>query len=115
MREHGIGAASSSLIIEVRPLAVRVDDDNDDVVRCVAEQLRLLTNRFRPAVLKWSVAAAKLGADQRLLRRVLDLKADVDVVTSKCNELQLGSSSIVKFKELLVDNMMMDFKWLSTV
>ena len=55
------------------------------------DQYRLLTSRFLPMVFKWNIIATKLGADERLQKKILDLKLKIELIIKKYQELNLSS------------------------
>jgi hypothetical protein len=94
-RAHGItNNATFNLVIEVQTTqTIHVTEDNREIIKCVQDQYRLLTSRFLPAVFKWNITAAKLGADERLQKKILDLKLKVELAIKKYQELNLSSCS----------------------
>ena len=89
LREHGIANPTQTLVIEVKQVEIKVDQDNRYIIESLTDQYRLMTNRFQPLVMKWNIMAAKLGADQQLQHRILDLKASVENLVEKYCELKL--------------------------
>ena len=90
LRAHGLtNAASFNLTIEVEPIRIRVNSDNREIVQCLQDQYRLLNGRFLPALTKWNISAAKLGAEEQLQKRILDHKTRFEMLAQKYLELDL--------------------------
>jgi hypothetical protein len=92
-RAHGItNNATFNLVIEVQTSqTIQVTEDNREIIRCMQDQYRLLTSRFLPMVFKWNIIATKLGADERLQKKILDLKLKIELIIKKYQELNLSS------------------------
>ena len=92
-RAHGItNNATFNLVIEVQTSqTIQVTEDNHEIIRCMQDQYRLLTSRFLPMVFKWNIIATKLGADERLQKKILDLKLKIELIIKKYQELNLSS------------------------
>jgi len=92
-RAHGItNNATFNLVIEVPTTqTIHVTEDNREIIKCVQDQYRLLASRFLPAVFKWNITAAKLGANERLQKKILDLKLKIELAIKKYQELNLSN------------------------
>lgn len=92
-RAHGItNNATFSLVIDVQPFqTIQVNQDNREIIRCMQEQYRLLTSRFLPVVFKWNILSAKLGSEEQLQKKILDLKLRVELAIKKYQEINLSS------------------------
>ncbi|KAI9561766.1 hypothetical protein GHT06_012727 [Daphnia sinensis] len=95
-RAHGISNnATFSLVIDVQPFQViEVSQDNQEIIRYMQDQYRLLTVRWLPAVFKWNITSAKLGAEEKLQKRILDLKIKVELTIKKYQETNLASCKL---------------------
>lgn len=95
-RAHGISNnATFSLVIDVHPFQViEVSQHNREIIRCMQDQYRLLTGRWLPAVFKWNITSAKLGAEEKLQKRILDLKIKVELMIKKYQETNLASCKL---------------------
>ncbi len=93
-RAHGMTNPNFNLVIQVNPFKIEVSRDNQEIVQCLQDQYRLLTARFSPMVFKWNVTAAKLGAEERVQKRILDLKLKVELAAQKYQELNLSHCNV---------------------
>ena len=94
LRVHGMANPQFSLLIEVQPFQIQVTPDNEEVIRCIQDQYRLLTHRFLPIVYKWNISATKLGADGTLQKKILDFKGEIEFVLKKYQEMNLSNCKI---------------------
>ncbi|XP_057376484.1 UV-stimulated scaffold protein A-like [Daphnia carinata] len=95
-RAHGISNnATFSLVIDVQPFQIiEVNQHNRELIRCMQDQYRLLTGRWLPAVFKWNIISAKLGAEEKLQKSILDLKMKVELTIKKYQETNLASCKL---------------------
>ncbi|XP_058157707.1 UV-stimulated scaffold protein A isoform X2 [Dasypus novemcinctus] len=70
-------------------LKVREDEDNGPVVHAAQDALRLVHNKFLPAVCSWVQLFTRAGIHDERLRGALDLKAELDIAVRKAQELGL--------------------------
>lgn len=94
LRVHGLTNPQFSLLIEVQPFQIKVTRDNKEIIQCIQDQYRLLLNRFLPLVFKWNISAAKLGAEEPLQKKILDLKSEVELVVERYQKLNLPSCKL---------------------
>ena len=93
-RAHGMINFNFNLVVEVKPFQIEVTQDNQEIIQFLQDQYRLLTARFLPMVFKWNVIAAKLGAEERLQKKILDLKLKLELTAQKYQELNLSSCNV---------------------
>ena len=93
-RAHGMINCNFNLVVEVKPFQIEVTQDNQEIIQFLQDQYRLLTARFLPMVFKWNVIAAKLGAEERLQKQILDLKLKLELTAQKYQELNLSSCNV---------------------
>ena len=89
LRAHGMTNSNFSLTIEVKKIKISLTSDNRDLIQSLQDQYRLLSSRYVPLVMKWNISASKLGAEEDLQKRILDLKLKLEAATSKYEELEL--------------------------
>lgn len=97
LRAHGLvnSANNFNLVVEVPPIRIRINEDNREIVQCLRDQYRLLSGRFLPAVLRWNISASKLGAEEQVQKRILDMKLRLERLSSKYLELNLPQGKVV--------------------
>ncbi|XP_058157683.1 UV-stimulated scaffold protein A isoform X1 [Dasypus novemcinctus] len=91
VRSHGLGSRKYALDLELSAddLKVREDEDNGPVVHAAQDALRLVHNKFLPAVCSWVQLFTRAGIHDERLRGALDLKAELDIAVRKAQELGL--------------------------
>jgi len=92
-RAHGMTNSNFSLTIEVKKIKIVLTNDNRDLIQFLQEQYHLLSSRHVPLVIKWNISASKLGAEEHLQKRILDLKLRLESIISKYEELDLPCST----------------------
>nr|XP_057919720.1 UV-stimulated scaffold protein A [Doryrhamphus excisus] len=94
IQNSGLISRSYCLDLNLSPgLHVAETEDNEALVSTLLDLQRLLTSKHLPAVRHWVQVFTKSGADQRLLRRALDLKRSLEAAQKKLNQLQIDSKS----------------------
>ncbi|XP_054648519.1 UV-stimulated scaffold protein A isoform X2 [Dunckerocampus dactyliophorus] len=97
IQNSGLISRSYCLDLNLSPgLHVAETEDNEAVVSTLLDLQRLLTSKHLPAVRHWVQVFTKSGADQRLLRRALDLKSSLEAAQQKLNKLQIDSKRRVR-------------------
>ncbi|CAL9707148.1 unnamed protein product [Knipowitschia caucasica] len=97
IRNSGLLSHAYSLDINLSPgLHVKENEDNEAVVSTVRDLHRLMTTKHLPAVQGWVQVLTKAGAEQRLLRRALDLKNSLEAALQKHKELHIDYKSRVR-------------------
>ena len=92
-RAHGMTNSNFSLTIEVKKIKIVLTNDNRDLIQFLQEQYHLLSSRHVPLVIKWNISASKLGAEEHLQKRILDLKLRLESTIFKYEELDLPCST----------------------
>lgn len=94
LRAHGMTKPNFTLSIEVKKIKIVLTSDNRDLIQSLQDQYRLVSSRYIPLIMKWNVTAAKLGAEEGLQKRILDLKFKLESAVSKYKELELPFSRV---------------------
>ncbi|KAJ0049843.1 hypothetical protein NL108_003625, partial [Boleophthalmus pectinirostris] len=97
IRNSGLISHSYSLDLNLSSgLHVKENEDNEAVVSTVIDLHRLITAKHLPAVQGWVQVLTKAGAEQRLLRKALDLKKSLEAALHKHKELHIDYKTRVR-------------------
>ncbi|XP_033830261.1 UV-stimulated scaffold protein A isoform X1 [Periophthalmus magnuspinnatus] len=97
IRSSGLISHSYSLDLNLSSgLHVKENEDNEAVVATVRDLHRLITTKHLPAVQGWIQVLTKAGAEQRLLRKALDLKKSLEAALQKHEELHIDYKTRVR-------------------
>ncbi|KAM8910201.1 UV-stimulated scaffold protein A isoform 2-T4 [Spinachia spinachia] len=96
-RNSGLISHAYNLDLNFNPgLRVKETEDNEAVVSTVKDLHRVITNKYLPAVQGWVQVFTKSGAEQKLLRRALDLKRSLEATLQKHQELHIDYQTRVR-------------------
>ncbi|XP_053433772.1 UV-stimulated scaffold protein A isoform X2 [Nycticebus coucang] len=91
VRNHGLGSHKYTLKVELSTdgLKVQENEDNLAIVHAARDVLKLVQNKFLPAVCSWVQRFTRAGVHGEHLKRAIDLKTDLDLVLKKYQELDI--------------------------
>ncbi|XP_012667743.1 UV-stimulated scaffold protein A isoform X1 [Otolemur garnettii] len=91
VRSHGLGSHKYTLKVELSTdsLKVQENEDNLAVVHAARDVLKLVQNKFLPAVCSWVQRFTRAGVHGGHLKRAIGLKTDLEVVLRKYQELDI--------------------------
>uniref|UniRef100_A0A8C9URJ4 UV-stimulated scaffold protein A n=1 Tax=Spermophilus dauricus TaxID=99837 RepID=A0A8C9URJ4_SPEDA len=91
VRSHGLGSHKYSLDVELPldGLKVQENDDNLAVLHAARDAIKLIQNKFLPAVCSWVQRFTRAGTHGGHLRRAIDLKAKLELALRKYEELHV--------------------------
>ncbi|XP_072292307.1 UV-stimulated scaffold protein A isoform X2 [Eucyclogobius newberryi] len=97
IRNSGLISHAYSLDLNLSSaLHVKENEDNEAVVTTMRDLHRLITTKHLPAVQGWVQVLTKVGAEQRLMRRALDLKKSLEAVLQKHKDLHIDYKTRVR-------------------
>ncbi|XP_017394465.1 UV-stimulated scaffold protein A isoform X3 [Cebus imitator] len=91
VRSHGLGSHKYTLDVELcsEGLKVQENEDNLAVVHAARDTLKLIRNKFLPAVCSWIQRFARVGTHGGCLKRAINLKAELELALRKYKELDI--------------------------
>nr|XP_035150252.1 UV-stimulated scaffold protein A isoform X2 [Callithrix jacchus]XP_035150253.1 UV-stimulated scaffold protein A isoform X2 [Callithrix jacchus]XP_035150254.1 UV-stimulated scaffold protein A isoform X2 [Callithrix jacchus] len=91
VRSHGLGSHKYTLDVELCSdgLKVQENEDNLAVVHAARDTLKLIRNKFLPAVCSWIQRFTRVGTHGGCLKRAIDLKAELELALRKYKELDI--------------------------
>uniref|UniRef100_A0A8D0XH89 UV-stimulated scaffold protein A n=1 Tax=Sus scrofa TaxID=9823 RepID=A0A8D0XH89_PIG len=91
VRRHGLGSRQYTLDVELSSdsLRVREDEDNLAVIHAAQDALRLIQNKFLPAVSAWVQLFTRAGTHGGHLEGAIDLKAELETALRRSRELDI--------------------------
>nr|XP_031540587.1 UV-stimulated scaffold protein A [Vicugna pacos] len=92
VRCHGLGSHKYTLDVELSSdsLKVREDEDNFAVIQAAQDALRLIQNKFLPAVCSWVQLFTRTGTHGGHLEGAIDLKAELETALRRSRELDIS-------------------------
>ncbi|XP_013362259.1 PREDICTED: UV-stimulated scaffold protein A isoform X2 [Chinchilla lanigera] len=95
VRSHGLGSHKYTLAVELSSdsLKVQENEDNLAVLHAARDVLKLIHNKFLPAVSSWVQRFTRAAAHGGLLKRAIDLKTELELVLQKYKELNIEADS----------------------
>ena len=80
---------------------VVINDDNVHVMENLKDQYTLLQNRLLPKVKKWSITLTKAGLPEatELLKKVIDIKQELEYLDTKVSDLDIIKKDKEKIKK----------------
>ncbi|CAM9457419.1 unnamed protein product [Lampetra planeri] len=90
MRDHGLISHSYSLTLEIPPVVVvQEDEDNSAVLTTLRDQLGLIQTRHLPRVQAWLQAFTRAGMNDASLKRAIDIKMALEATVKKHEEMNI--------------------------
>ncbi|XP_055101624.1 UV-stimulated scaffold protein A isoform X2 [Symphalangus syndactylus] len=91
VRSHGLGSHKYTLDVELcsEGLKVQENEDNLAVLHAARDILKLIRNKFLPAVCSWIQRFTRVGTHGGCLKRAIDLKAELELALRKYKELDI--------------------------
>lgn len=91
VRCHGLGSHKYMLNVELSSDSLRVheDEDNHAVIQSVRDALKLIQNKFLPAVRSWVQLFTRAGIHGGHLEAAIDLKAELETTLRRSEELDI--------------------------
>ena len=91
---------------------VVINDDNVHVMENLKDQYTLLQNRLLPKVKKWSITLTKAGLPEatELLKKVIDIKQELEYLDTKVSDLDIIKKDKEKIKKNDLDTDESDFE-----
>ncbi|XP_036136248.1 UV-stimulated scaffold protein A isoform X2 [Molossus molossus] len=91
VRHHGLGSHKYTLDVELSSenLRIQEDEDNCAVIQSARDMLKLIRNKFLPAVCTWVQLFTRAGAHGRHLEAAIDLKAELETALRRSQELDI--------------------------
>ncbi|XP_021116093.1 UV-stimulated scaffold protein A isoform X3 [Heterocephalus glaber] len=95
VRSHGLGSHKYTLAVELSSDSLRVQENEDNlaVLHAARDALKLIRNKFLPAVSSWVQRFTRAGAHGGHLKRAIDLKMELEFVLQKYKELDIEPDS----------------------
>ncbi|XP_013002788.1 UV-stimulated scaffold protein A isoform X2 [Cavia porcellus] len=95
VRSHGLGSHKYTLAIELSSESLKVQENEDNLVilHAARDALKLIRNKFLPAVSSWVQRFTRAAAHGRHLKRAIDLKMELELVLQKYEELNIEPDS----------------------
>ncbi|XP_010639985.1 UV-stimulated scaffold protein A isoform X3 [Fukomys damarensis] len=95
VRSHGLGSHKYTLAVELSSDSLRVqeNEDNRAVLHAARDALKLIQNKFLPAVSSWVQRFTRAMAHGGHLKRAIDLKTELELVLQKYEELDIEPDS----------------------
>ncbi|KAM4854197.1 UV-stimulated scaffold protein A [Thomomys bottae] len=91
VRNHGLGSHKYTLAVELSSdgLKVQENEDNLAVLHAARDALKLIKNKFLPAVCSWIQRFTRAGIHNERLKYAIDLKMELELVLRKYGELNI--------------------------
>nr|XP_030732525.1 UV-stimulated scaffold protein A isoform X4 [Globicephala melas] len=91
VRQHGLGSREYTLEVELSSDSLKVHEDEDNlvIIHVVRDTLRLIQNKFLPAVCSWVQLFTRAGTRGRHLEGAIDLKAELETALRRSRELDV--------------------------
>ncbi|XP_032712481.1 UV-stimulated scaffold protein A isoform X3 [Lontra canadensis] len=91
VRCHGLGSHKYMLDVELSSDSLRVheDEDNHAVIQSARDALKLIQNKFLPAVRSWVQLFTRAGIHGGHLEAAIDLKAELETTLRRSEELDI--------------------------
>nr|KAF6432706.1 UV stimulated scaffold protein A [Rousettus aegyptiacus] len=91
VRQHGLGSHKYTLDVELSAdsLRVREDEDNGAILQSARDALKLIRNKFLPAVCTWLQLFTRAGTQGGHLEAAIDLKAELEAALRRSGELAI--------------------------
>ncbi|XP_073660839.1 UV-stimulated scaffold protein A isoform X3 [Tursiops truncatus] len=91
VRRHGLGSREYTLEVELSSDSLKVHEDEDNlvIIHVVRDTLRLIQNKFLPAVCSWVQLFTRAGTRGRHLEGAIDLKAELETALRRSRELDV--------------------------
>ncbi|XP_060003446.1 UV-stimulated scaffold protein A isoform X2 [Lagenorhynchus albirostris] len=91
VRHHGLGSREYTLEVELSSDSLKVHEDEDNlvIIHVVRDTLRLIQNKFLPAVCSWVQLFTRAGTRGRHLEGAIDLKAELETALRRSRELDV--------------------------
>ncbi|KAM6150458.1 UV-stimulated scaffold protein A isoform 1-T2 [Erethizon dorsatum] len=95
VRSHGLGSHKYMLAVELSSdsLKVQENEDNLAVLHAARDALKLIRNKFLPAVSSWVQRFTRAAAHGGRLKRAIDLKTELELMLQKYEELNIEPDS----------------------
>lgn len=91
LRSHGLGSRKYTLDLELSADSLRVQENEDNVavIHAARDALKLIRNKFLPAVCSWVQRFTRAGTHGAHLKHAIHLKTELELALRKCGELDL--------------------------
>ncbi|XP_041609147.1 UV-stimulated scaffold protein A isoform X1 [Vulpes lagopus] len=91
VRRHGLGSHKYTLDVELSSDGLRVheNEDNHAVIHSARDALKLIQNKFLPAVCSWVQLFTRAGVHGGHLEAAIDLKAELETALRRSGELDI--------------------------
>ncbi|ELW62740.1 hypothetical protein TREES_T100000761 [Tupaia chinensis] len=91
VRRHGLGSHKYTLDVELSSDALKVQENEDNlaIVHAVRDALKLVRNKYLPAVCSWVQRFTRTGTHGGHLKHAIDLKVKLELALKKYKELDL--------------------------
>ncbi|XP_006108273.2 UV-stimulated scaffold protein A isoform X1 [Myotis lucifugus] len=91
VRSHGLGSHKYTLDVELSSGSLRVQEDEDNcaVIQSARDALKLIQNKFLPAVRTWVQLFTRAGTRGQHLEAAIDLKAELETALRRSQELDI--------------------------
>ncbi|XP_036982806.2 UV-stimulated scaffold protein A isoform X2 [Artibeus jamaicensis] len=96
VRHHGLGSHKYTLDVELHSdgLRVHADEDNWAVIQSAQDTLKLIQNKFLPAVCSWVQLLTRAGTHRGHLEAAIDLKAELEAALRRSRELDIEPAGL---------------------
>ncbi|XP_044912627.1 UV-stimulated scaffold protein A isoform X2 [Felis catus] len=91
VRRHGLGSHKYTLDVELSSDGLRVheDEDNHAIIQSARDALKLIRNKFLPAVRSWVQLFTRAGIRGGHLEAAINLKAELETALRRSGELDI--------------------------
>nr|XP_045017583.1 UV-stimulated scaffold protein A isoform X1 [Jaculus jaculus]XP_045017584.1 UV-stimulated scaffold protein A isoform X1 [Jaculus jaculus] len=91
LRNHGLGSHKYTLDVEFSTDGPKVQENEDNlaVLHAARDALKLIRNKFLPAVYSWVQRFTRAGIYDAHLKRAVDLKLELELALKKYEELDI--------------------------
>lgn len=98
VQHHGLGSHKYSLEVELSPdgLKVQEDEDNRAVIHSVRDGLKLIQNKFLPAVHSWVQLFTRVGSHSGHLEAAVRLKSELEATLRRSRLLHLEPKAVCR-------------------
>lgn len=89
VKEHGLGSATYNLTIEVNDeVNITETEDNHDLLNNLKDNYCLICRNYLPTVTRWLQGLSHSGADELLVKRIIDLKGKLTGTKTKFGKMK---------------------------
>ncbi|CAE1319628.1 UVSSA [Acanthosepion pharaonis] len=89
VKDHGLGSATYNLTIDVNSeVNIKETDDNRDLMNSLKDSYCLICRKYLPTVTRWLQGLSQSGANDILVKQIIDLKTSLTETKTKYGKLK---------------------------